>query len=46
MIVIAIGGAVGTFLYFKKRSRPFRHFLDRAILRVPVIGPILNKACK
>jgi type IV pilus assembly protein PilC len=44
LIVIAIGGAVGAFLYFKKRSRPFRHFLDRAILRVPVIGPILNKS--
>ena len=32
------------FFYFKKRSRAMREFLDRAILKVPVIGPILNKA--
>ncbi|MBT8080294.1 MAG: type II secretion system F family protein [Gammaproteobacteria bacterium] len=35
---------VYTFFYFKKRSRPMRHFLDRVILRVPIIGPILQKA--
>ncbi len=39
-----IGGAVFAFLYFKKRSRPMRHFLDRLILKAPVIGPILQKA--
>jgi type IV pilus assembly protein PilC len=44
MIAIAIGGGVAAFLYFKKRSRAFRHFLDRAILRIPIIGPILNKS--
>ena len=43
-IVAVIGTAVGSFLYFKKRSRPFRHFLDRTMLKVPVIGPILEKA--
>jgi len=43
-IVIVIAAAVGTFFYFKKRSRPFRHFLDRMMLKVPVIGPILQKA--
>jgi len=43
--VAAALGAVGwLFIYFKKRSRPMRHFLDRAILKLPVIGPILNKA--
>jgi type IV pilus assembly protein PilC len=40
----AIGLAIGAFLYFKKRSRPFRHFLDRMMLRTPIIGPILQKA--
>ena len=39
-----IGGGIFAFLYFKKRSRPMRHFLDRMSLRTPVIGPILQKA--
>ena len=39
-----IAGAIWTFVYFKKRSRAMREFLDRLILKVPVIGPILNKA--
>jgi len=43
-IVVVIGGAVSTFLYFMKRSRPMRHFLDRMMLKFPVIGPILQKA--
>jgi type IV pilus assembly protein PilC len=37
-------GAVAAFIYFKKRSRAMRHWLDRMILKVPVIGPILQKA--
>lgn len=33
------------FVYFKKRSRPFNHFLDRVFLKIPVIGPqILHKS--
>jgi type IV pilus assembly protein PilC len=43
-IVMAISAAVSTFFYFKKRSRKFRHFLDRMMLKLPVIGPILEKA--
>ncbi len=43
-IVMIISAVVATFLYFLKRSRPFRHFLDRALLKAPVIGPILEKA--
>ncbi len=39
-----IGGAIGAFLYFKKRSRKMRHFLDRLSLKIPIIGPILEKA--
>ncbi len=43
---IVVIGAIGfaTFFYFKKRSRKMRHFLDRMILKVPVIGPIMEKA--
>ena len=43
-IVMIISAIVATFLYFLKRSRPFRHFLDRVMLKAPVIGPILEKA--
>ena len=43
-LAIGLGAAVGAFLYFKKRSRKMRHFLDRMMLKVPVIGPIMQKA--
>ena len=43
-IAVMIGIAVATFMYFKKRSRPMRHFLDRMMLKLPIIGPILQKA--
>jgi len=39
-----IGIAIGSFLYFHKRSRKFRHYLDRLMLKLPIIGPILQKA--
>src|SRR5476651_1522644 len=43
-IAIVVGAAAYTFFYFKKRSKKMREFLDRAALKVPIIGPILNKA--
>src|SRR6202451_2613400 len=43
-ILVGAAAAVYAFAYFKKRSRKMREFLDRAILRFPVIGPILRKA--
>jgi len=39
-----IGGSVFAFLYFKKRSKKMRHYLDRMMLKAPIIGPILEKA--
>ena len=39
-----IGGSVFGFLYFKKRSKKMRHYLDRIMLKAPIIGPILEKA--
>jgi type IV pilus assembly protein PilC len=43
--IAAVLGAGGyAFVYFKKRSRKMRHFLDRIMLKFPIIGPILNKA--
>ncbi len=43
-IAVMMGLAIFTFFYFKKRSRSMRHFLDRMTLKIPVIGPILQKA--
>ena len=43
-IAIMMGAGVGTFFYFKKRSRAMRHWLDRLSLKVPIIGGILQKA--
>ncbi len=44
LLLIGIIAAVSAFLYFKKRSRPMQHFLDRISLKLPVIGPILEKS--
>jgi type IV pilus assembly protein PilC len=43
-IAIVLGGAGYAFFYFKKRSRKMREQLDRIALKLPIIGPILNKA--
>ena len=44
-VLAMMGGAAGyAFMYFKKRSRPMRHFLDRMALNMPIIGPIIQKA--
>jgi type IV pilus assembly protein PilC len=43
IVVVAVAG-VYAFGYFYKRSAAMRHFLDRAALKVPIIGPILNKS--
>ena len=43
-IALLIGAAGWVFVYFKQRSRKMREVLDRMSLKVPIIGPILNKA--
>jgi type IV pilus assembly protein PilC len=43
-LAIIAGAAIYAFMYFKKRSRKMREMLDRISLKVPIIGPILNKA--
>lgn len=43
-IGLLIGAGVYALLYFHKRSRKMRHFLDRAMLKAPVLGPIMVKA--
>jgi type IV pilus assembly protein PilC len=43
-LAIVIGAGVWVFIYFYKRSRKMRQFIDRLSLKLPIIGPILNKA--
>lgn len=43
-LVGSIVVTVYVFNYFKKRSRTFNHFLDRTLLKVPVVGLIMNKS--
>jgi type IV pilus assembly protein PilC len=43
-IAMVIGAAGYAFFYFKKRSKKMRETLDRITLKVPIIGPIMNKA--
>ncbi len=43
-IVAIIAAIVSAYFYFHKRSRPFRHFQDRMLLKAPIIGPILEKS--
>ncbi|GAB4268573.1 MAG: type II secretion system F family protein [Methylomicrobium sp.] len=44
VMVGSIVATVYTFSYFKKRSRPFNHFLDRTLLKIPIVGLILSKS--
>ena len=39
-----IAACVYTFIYFKKRSHKFNHNLDRILLKVPIVGLIMNKS--
>jgi type IV pilus assembly protein PilC len=43
-MAIMIGGSIYAFLYFRKRSKPMQRGLDRAMLKFPIIGPILQKS--
>jgi type IV pilus assembly protein PilC len=44
LLALIFGGGVYAFTYFYKRSRRMRQLLDRLSLKLPIIGPILNKA--
>jgi len=43
-ILGGLGVAVWLVIQAKRRSKAFNHFLDRLLLQVPVIGPIVRKA--
>lgn len=44
ILAVLIGSAIAAFMYFLKRSRPMRQFLDRIALQAPIIGSIIQKA--
>jgi len=44
LILIIVVGAIFGFIAAKKRSPAFAHFLDRLILKVPVIGQIMHNS--
>jgi type IV pilus assembly protein PilC len=44
LLALVTGGIIFAISYFHKRSRPMRHFVDRLMLKLPVLGPILVKA--
>jgi type IV pilus assembly protein PilC len=41
---MVLGGAIYAFIFFKKRSKKMREYLDRMALKLPIIGPILYKS--
>ena len=43
-MAIVFFGLVTAFGYFRKRSRALRHFIDRSLLKIPILGSILVKA--
>ena len=42
-LIFFVGGFFA-FIFFYKRSPAFQHFLDRVILKIPVIGPIMHNS--
>ncbi len=44
LLLIAIVGGIWGFIEAKKRNRGVQHFFDRAMLKLPIIGSILNKS--
>ena len=43
-VAIVTGAAVFAFLFFYKRSVPLQHWIDRMMLRIPVIGQVLHNS--
>jgi type IV pilus assembly protein PilC len=43
ILLVVVGAGVG-FVEMKKRSLAFAHFLDRTMLKIPVIGKVLHDA--
>jgi type IV pilus assembly protein PilC len=44
VVGVVVGGSIYAFMYFHKRSRNMRRYIDRMALKFPIIGPILVKS--
>ncbi len=44
LLLIALVGGIWGLIEAKKRNRGIQHFFDRAMLKLPIIGSILNKS--
>jgi type IV pilus assembly protein PilC len=44
-IGLMIGGGFSGYIYARKRSKKLRMIQDRIMLKIPVLGPILEKSC-
>lgn len=44
LVLFVVVGTIGGFIFLKKRSLAFQHFLDRLILKLPVIGQIMHNS--
>jgi len=44
LVFVGIIASIIAFIMFKKRSKPFAHWIDRASLKVPIVGDILEKS--
>jgi type IV pilus assembly protein PilC len=42
LIAASCGVAFGLFMFFYKRSVPLQHFIDRMMLKIPIIGKVLH----
>jgi len=44
LFAIVAGAAFATFMFFYKRSTALKHFIDRMMLKIPVIGQVLHNS--
>ncbi|MEZ5566290.1 MAG: type II secretion system F family protein [Gammaproteobacteria bacterium] len=44
LLALVIGGGVAFYIYTRKRSHKLREYEDRVLLKMPIIGNILEKA--
>ncbi len=44
-VAMLIGGVISGYLYMHKRSKKLRMVQDQIMLKLPIIGPIIEKAC-
>lgn len=44
LILLVVAGGITGMIFFFKRSPQFQHFVDRMVLRIPIIGQIMHNA--